>query len=111
MPSFRNRRIKIDLVEWLTGPMQEVLATQGLTLHDSTWMSMAYGFVEFYRFSPSRWIMVTNPSPSRITVERTAQTRRLDRVPESSLSQVLGTLGTVPTYLDQWEHIPYVLHG
>ena len=62
-------RVEVDVAEWLTGAVQEVLPAQRLALFGGAWVALADGLVELDRLGPPVRVVVADPPPARVSVE------------------------------------------
>jgi len=70
----RGRRprgcVEVYLVQWRAGAVQEVLATQLLSLGGGVRVAVADGAVELDCLCPTIGVVVAHPAPARVAVER-----------------------------------------
>jgi hypothetical protein len=62
-------RVEVDIAEWLTGAMQEVLPAQRLVLFGGARVAVADGLVELDRLDPTVRVVAADPPPARVAVE------------------------------------------
>lgn len=95
MPPPHRRCVKVNLVQGLARAVQEVLAAQLLALRCGAGVAVPDGAVERHRFCPSVWVVVSDPAPPGVAVERAADTGGLHRLPETAFPEVLQAAGAV----------------